>query len=66
MWEVTSAKVIENDESRDPEHGHQDLLLFMNGMKVEIYLPNPDKHKAMAAIGLRSNSLRPIKKAFIT
>ena len=51
MWDVTSAKVIENGESRDPEYGHQDVLLFTDGMKVEIYLPDPDKHKAMAAVG---------------
>lgn len=52
IWKVTSAKVIEDHESRDPI-GHHDLMLFSDGMEVEIYLPNASKHRPMSAVGAR-------------
>jgi hypothetical protein len=51
MWQVTKAKIIENGQEEDPKHGHQDLLLFADKLRIEINLPNAESHRSMCAVG---------------
>ncbi len=51
LWNVNSAKIIEDDMPQNPKHGHQELLLISGDIKIEIYLPNAEKRVGMKALG---------------
>ncbi len=49
VWEVKDARVIEDQKSTKPRHGHQDIVIFIGSTEFELFLPNNEKHSPFGA-----------------